>query len=80
MRLAAAGAGIHVAHNVLELAEACAVVMLLLACLQAVISRRLLKKSNIMGNLKHPTSPVSWRWNAAICQAFAAEPSDDRRL
>ena len=80
MRLPAAGACIHVAHDVLELAEACAIVMLLLACLQAVVSRRLLKKSNVVGNLKHAASLVSWRWDAAICHAFAAEPLDDRRL
>lgn len=58
MRCTTAGARVDIADDVLKLAEPSALVLLLLARLQAVISSRLLKETNVMRNLKHHASLV----------------------
>ena len=75
MRRPTAGASVDIADDMLKSAEARALVRLLLARLQVVIPGRLLKKTNIVRNFKHPPTLGLRRWQAALSEAFAAESS-----
>ena len=58
MRCATAGARVDIADDMFKPAEASALVRVLLAWLQAMKPSRLLKKTNIMRNFKHPARPI----------------------
>lgn len=62
MRCATAAARIDIADDMLEPAEASALVLVLLAWLQAVVPSRLLEETDVMRSLKHPASLACWRW------------------
>ena len=60
VRYATAGAGVHIADDMLEPAEASALVRVLLARLEGMVSSRLLEKTNVVRNFKHLASLLLW--------------------